>query len=361
MPRPEKVPTTSDMVLAAQLFYIDKTPRKIIASRLHTDLRGVAWLLAQAEKHRIVNFHIHQTIDSDLEHRIKKLYPHVQRVLLVPGYPVETGAQYAELLKRYAAVTAKYFDELLDYAEDQPIHVGVTGGETTLEFVNAVPERIRKNLYIHTTALVSRGRLQKSGSHIEPSVNASILWSRSGRIPGRCEYATVSPYRIEKNARNKRASVAEELRVLAESSPIRDVIHAMDGIDIAFAAIGLVDPGDVPPIQKNRITTTSVLKSIVTLKELMEEGAVADLSYCLFDKDGNSRDDWTFFLSAGHYAADEKRRGLGFFKQMVADGKKVIVPAGPYKLAAIKIGLKAKLFNVLITDEDTARKVADDK
>lgn len=31
-----------------------------------------------------------------------------------------------------------------------------------------------------------------------------------------------------------------------QSSPIRDVIHAMDDIDIAFAAIGLVDPGDVP-------------------------------------------------------------------------------------------------------------------
>ena len=361
MPRPKKVATTSDMVLAAQLFYKDKEARKNIAKRLHTDLHGVAWLLAEAERHHIVEFQVHQTIDSDLEHRIKKLYPHVQRVLLVPGYPVETSAQYAELLKRYAVVTAKYFDELLDYSEDQPIHVGITGGETTLEFVNAVPERIRKNLYIHTTALVSRGRLQKSGSHIEPSVNASILWSRSGRIPGRCEYATVSPYRIEEHGRNKRAAVAAELRVLVESRPIRDVINAMDNIDIAFAHIGLVDPGDVPPIQKNRITVNSVLKAIVTPKELKEEGAIADLSYCLFDKDGNSRDDWTFFLSAGHYAADEKRRGLGFFKQMVADDKKVIVPAGPYKLPAIKAALQAKLFNVLITDEDTARRVADGK
>ena len=46
---------------------------------------------------------------------------------------------------------------------------------------------------------------------------------------------------------------------------------------------------------------------------------------------------------------------------MVADGKKVIVPAGPYKLPAIKAALKAKLFNVLITNEDAARRVADDK
>jgi DNA-binding transcriptional regulator LsrR (DeoR family) len=44
---------------------------------------------------------------------------------------------------------------------------------------------------------------------------------------------------------------------------------------------------------------------------------------------------------------------------MVESGKKVIASAGPYKLDAIKIALKAKMFNVWITDEHTARQIAE--
>lgn len=347
------------MLLTAQLFYKDKEPRKVIADRLHTDLRGVAWLLDQAEKHGVVNIQIHRTIDSDLEHQIKKIFPHIQRLLLVPGQRVETAVQYAEMIKRYAVATANYFDELVDHHDKGPLHVGVSGGETALEFVNAVPERIRKNLYVHATALVGRGPLYKSSSQIEPAVNASILWSRSGRVPGHCEYATVSPYRINRPGLEARKSVAAELKLLAQSKPIREVIDAMDRIDVAFASLGMVDPGDAPTAQRNRIAVSSLLQQIVPRKDLVQEGAVAALSYCLFDEEGNSRDDWTFFLSAGHFAKDEKRKGLGFFKQMVQEGKKVIVPAGPYKLSALRAALKGKLFNILVTDETTARQIVE--
>jgi len=358
MPRPQKVPNTADMVLAAQLFYKQKVPRKQIADRLNTDLRGVAWLLAQAEKFQIVNIQIHQTVESELEHQIRKLFPDVQRVLLVPGEHVETAPQYLEMQRRYAIATAKYFDELVDHHKGGSLHVGVSGGETVLEIVSAVPERLRKNLYIHVTSLMGRGPLQKSGNQIEPAVNASILWSRSGLVPGHCQYATVLPYTIQKPGTEARKSVAAELRALSESQPIRAVIDAMDRIQVAFLGISMVNAGRAPAALQNRVAVSAILQSIVSRKDLESEGAIAATSSWVFDEDGNSRDDWNFFLSAGHFAKDEKRKGLGFFKQMVQDGKKVIVAGGPFKVPGIRAALKGKMFNVLVTDEVSAQQIA---
>ena len=51
-------------------------------------------------------------------------------------------------------------------------------------------------------------------------------------------------------------------------------------------------------------------------------------------------------------------RGLGFYKTMTQVAKPVIAIAGPYKLAALRAALKGKLFNVLVTDEHTARELA---
>jgi DNA-binding transcriptional regulator LsrR (DeoR family) len=46
---------------------------------------------------------------------------------------------------------------------------------------------------------------------------------------------------------------------------------------------------------------------------------------------------------------------------MVKEGKHVIVVAGTYKAPAILAALKGELFNVWITDDDTARKILDAK
>ena len=45
---------------------------------------------------------------------------------------------------------------------------------------------------------------------------------------------------------------------------------------------------------------------------------------------------------------------------MVAERKPVIVTAGTYKLEAVRAALKGKLFNVLITDEHSARGLLED-
>lgn len=90
-------------------------------------------------------------------------------------------------------------------------------------------------------------------------------------------------------------------------------------------------------------------------EELSAEGAIGDLCCSPFDSEGRGKDNWRFFLAAGHY--DPKRRGVDFYRKMVEDGKSVIVMVGAYKVPAIVAALKGKLFNVLVTDEASAREI----
>jgi DNA-binding transcriptional regulator LsrR (DeoR family) len=355
MPRPPKTPTTADMIKAATLFYKDELPRKEMADRLNTDLRGVKRLLDSARAQGIVSIQVHGTLTTDLEQQVRAKFPHIEKVLIAPGGVINTPDKHAELHQRWAFMAADYFDELYDnHPQGTPIHVGLSGGEHILEFVNAVPERRRENLYIHVTGLIGRGRLSEGGSHVEPFVNASILWSHSGRLPGRCEYATVSPYVNHRPGKASRAAVRTEIEKLEKNQAVAEVIKAMDKIDVAFVGIGIANTGRINPVSRNRVTMGSLLENIITTQQLAREKAIGDLAYSIFDAAGNSPKKWQFFLTAGHYS---KYPGVEFYKRMVATGKKVVASGGPYKLDAIKVALKSKMFNVWITDEHTAREL----
>jgi DNA-binding transcriptional regulator LsrR (DeoR family) len=238
-------------------------------------------------------------------------------------------------------------------AEGRPLHVGISGGETLLSFANAVTECQREHVHIYTSALVGRGRLRDEASHVDPLVNATVLWAKCGRLPGHCHYATVPPYDAL-----TRGQIGGELRELLKRQPIREVIADMNRINVAFAGLGLVKPTN--PGLANQLTMTGLLEEIVPREALDREGATGDLAYCLFDETGNrsTKYNWEFFLTAGACGDDPEGRGLGFYKQMVKDRKqkkKVIVIAGSLKQPAIGPALKAKLFNVWITDANTAR------
>jgi|GEM_PF-1230246 len=356
MPRPKKTPDTAAMLEAARLYYEKELPKQKIAQRLGIDAREVTWLLNEARRLRLVRIDILAMAEGELEQKLRGKFPHLEKTLIVSGPPITTADQYSRMLRKWALVAADYFNELVDHhARSKPLHVGISGGETLLEFVNAVPERVRPNVYIHTTALVGHGRLHKAANHILPIVNASVLWSRCGRLPGNhVEYATVPPYDVAKPGAEARAAVEAELDKLAANRPIREVIEAMNGLDVAFAGIGMVNPKATPAL-RNRISMTGLLHSIVTPDQLEAEGAIADFSYNLIDGEGRSKEKWRFFLTAGHYT---DHPGLAFFQRMVATGRKVVAIAGAHKIPAIKAALAAKAFNVWITDQHSAEALA---
>jgi DNA-binding transcriptional regulator LsrR (DeoR family) len=361
MARPANPPaSTAEMLKAARLYYKEGKSKKEIAGLLYrnTDTRPVRKLLAEARRAGIVRIQIYETEQSSLEDAIKTKFPHLHRVLIAPGRPVKSPDQYDDLLQNWARLAADYFEELWEqHPRDTPLHVGVGGGEHLARFADEVAQRRRENVFIHVTALIPRGRLDPSTSHIDPVVTASILWSHCGSLPGHCEYATVSPYVSEGPGPAARQAVREELAKVEVNATVREVIEAMDNLDVVFAGLDTVNPGKINPAIKHRITMQALLQNIVTWEQLESEGALGDFAYCPFDARGNGRKDWRFFLTAGH---NSQYPGVEFYKHMAdTPGKKVIAFGGPYQLPVIKTALKAKICNVLITDEATAREVAE--
>lgn len=358
MPRPKKTPNTADMLEVARLYYVKDIAKQKIARRFGIDGRTVNRLLDEARKRRLVRIDILAMDESGLGAKLKAKHKHLHDVFLVESGPVKTALQYDEILRKLALVAADVFNDAWErHPSNKALHVGVSGGETLLAFANAVPELERKNVYVHSLAIVGHGRLQNSAVHILPLVNASTLWLRNGRIPAMLEYATIEPFPLMEPGPEARAKAETELDRIEKHKSIREVVQDMNHVDIAFAGLGVVKPPkDATAAMKSRLTIMGLLQSIVTADQLESEGAVADLAYNIMDATGRTKEKWRFFITAGHYS---EHPGIRFFQDMVnTPGKKVVVIAGPHKVEAIKAGLAAKAFNVLISDSHSVSQIA---
>jgi deoxyribonucleoside regulator len=346
----------------ARMYYVEERTRQEISAELGLDPRKVTWLLDQAKELGVVRITILGPPQEELAAQIKIKYPHLQRVLIAPGEDIKTGKrqsvdevtrQVDKLFERFAVLASDYFEAMFDrHPVGKQFHLGVTGGHRLLQFANAVPARPRKNLFVHAVALIGRGPLAKS-SHVEPSVVASLLWTRSGSFDGKCEYQTVEPYQLDGMSQQEaREAIKKELGRLKQIPSIHKVIDDLNDLDAVFAGFGF--PSE-PQLEARMGMTGSLLESVTTAQQLAEEGVVGDFCYCPYDADGQSSDRWRFFLTAGDYS---KYPGIEFYKNMVANGKKVVAFGGPSLLPVIKAALKAKIVNVLIIDEHTAQQLA---
>jgi DNA-binding transcriptional regulator LsrR (DeoR family) len=370
---PTKPLEPSEIEKVATLYHHNLMDVQGIATELGIDRRRVDAALLEAWCQGLISIGRASKVDDSLEKNLRKRFPKLLRVEIVRAPPITTSQQYASLLRTWGRYAARYFEELAAAATDrarlaekakQPVpklRVGISGGETLFEFVNAVPERSRPEIEIHATALVGRGFLLSSGSHIDPIVNATLLYSKCGRHGNSCLYATVPPHRedLGDNWTTIREEVDKELSNLAERFAIKQAIKAMDDLDVAFAGLGLVKPDAGDPAHLNRLTMMSLLKPLSKKipDYLHGKKAIGDIAYALFDKDGVTEPDWRFFLTAGHYDKSRIFSDAGFYKKMVGRNKPVIVMAGTYKELAVFTALKAELFNVWFTNEEAARQI----
>jgi DNA-binding transcriptional regulator LsrR (DeoR family) len=359
MPRAK---SPADTLQIARLFYNDERTKNQIAEKLKIDPRTVNAALKRARDTGMVEIKVHETaLNKSLEDRLKEHYPHLKRVLTLPTLgPIATPEQHTELVRRFGVLAAEYFKEFM--AEHHgPVHLAVSGGVSVFEAVNAIEPQDRRNLFIHVTALVGYGIMDKNASHLIPAINAGILWQKSGRYTGNhLSYATVPP-------------LPTDLDALAQMQPIKDVLAEMEKVNFVFAGLGTVKPDqNTPQLPKdakslrNQVSMVDMLKPVISEKELIRAGAEADFSYVMVDRDGNAAIDpktkkpFEFFLSGGY---GTEHSGIEFYKRLTATkGKKtsrgtVLAIAGPFKLPAIRAALKGKLMNIWVTDEDSARSI----
>lgn len=323
------------------------------------------WLL---DRHKLL---ASMEMNDTLEHNLAKELCSKYRLLdarVVPGGEIHSPLDYVALLKKYARAAADYFDAYASAAEDQgkQLHVSVSGGQPILDMVSSLTDRKRTNVFYYATGLVGRGSRPQS-PHVGSEANATVAWARSGRLPNHLYYATIQPYEIwpddlhdpDKQKRHDtcRKMLLEQMHELADSEYVKEVLEEIHGrINVAFAGLGIPHASgvdvDYGMAHVERLTMTGLLKPLgIDLGLLVAEGAVGDFSYILFDKDGKTRDSWSFFITAGYPDP------LDFYQTMVEKREPVIAIAGVRKEAAIVPALKARLLNVLITDAVTAEKL----
>ena len=351
MPRTRKQPDKNLLLQIAKLKGREGRNNGEIAAKLRIGARSVTplinetikWLLA--EQQRLTRLDRPDKEQRLLEQKLKMKFPCLKRVQIVRGPEIATERAYAGLIQQWGPIGASYLDRLGDDAarEGKELHVAMSGGETILEVVNSLPERTRANMYFHASAAIGRGAIRYK-SHIDPAVNVTVAWARSGRIPQRCFNGADGFAHLELEVLEERGELGFELAGAAAE------------LDVAFAGIGLVSPPKGAPGLSNRVTGAELLKATTHIEpgDIAREGAIGDIAYCFFDADGRGDDDkWRFFPTAGDH--DPKRRGVAFYRRMVEERKPVIVIEGSYKVPAIVAALKGRLFNVWITDEAAAR------
>jgi DNA-binding transcriptional regulator LsrR (DeoR family) len=350
---PKRPTDVAKLIDVARSFYIEDEDKGKIAKRLRVAPRKITPWLKEAKRTGLVRIDIHEPPSMQtrqFESELLDRFRHLQMVKVVPCRKIATTADYLGVTRRLASEAAGFFDDVVDGGKE--LHVGMSGGETWLEFVNAVPDRPRPRVFVYATTLIGRGHLTLSASHVDALVNSSVLWAKCGREPGHNRYATVPPY----DSVGTRLGLARELQLMADREPIRSVIREMDKISLAFVGIGVVNPPKATQRHNARLTMLSLLQPYGPSPEtLVEEGAIGEMAGSLFNENGVIRKGWQFFLSAGHYHA--KGGGIEFYKRMVEHEKKAVVIGGFQKEVAILAALKAKAFNYWFTDEIAARTI----
>jgi DNA-binding transcriptional regulator LsrR (DeoR family) len=340
-----------------------------IGKELRVSSRNVRTLLTRAtrwlmEENVRLSARAPQIVEkTELERCLLSTFDHLKDVYVVPGGQIKSQHEYDALLSRWTSMAAAYFDRLASEAaiRGRDLRVCMSGGETILEFVNSLPARDRANVFFYASALIGRTHL-KNTSHVDAIANVTVAWARSGRWPDRCIYATVSPYDLSVRCNSyvaRRQNVLDEIRFLSELPPIKQYLQTdLKDIDIAIAGLGTVAPPKHHSLRGVRFTAVDLLRDTANIdrEDLERDGAVGEIGYCFFDRDGNGNNKkWRFYLTAGDH--DEKLRGVQFFRDMVKGRKDVIVMAGAFKESALKAALKGKLFNVWFTNEAAAREV----
>ena len=310
---------------------------------------------------------------SQLKERYKKL----RHVSVVPGGEIRSAIEYSSMLKLYAEAAAAYFDEAYDNAEQdgKDLHISVSGGQAIFDMVSAFAPRSRPRAHFYAAALLGRGK-ETDAPHIGSETNATVAWSRCGRLDKHLHYATVAPYFTPKDRTTQQQNQTEEKRrtldkqrhtracenvrkqrsALLQNEEVKSALdHLNDKINMCFAGLGLpiASPLDASygAGHMERLTMTGLLEPYgIEPRFLAEEGAKGDFAYCLFDGAGVQKDIWKFFVTAGD---NSRNPGIDFYKRRMVKGADVIVIAGARKEVPLRIALEKEMLNVLITDEHT--------
>lgn len=308
---------TVTIVEAARLYYEHNFSQQQIAQKLGISRPGVSRLLQQARNKGIVKI---QIIDPSargtlLERKIREKF-RLKRVVVVPN-----DDEDEKIIKdRIGSAAAGILD---DYIHSGMIF-GISWGTTMLSVARHVSKRQLKDLIV----VQLNGGVSRADYNTHASDAARKIAEAFGAIPYLLPLPAIVDRQEVKDAIISDKNIAYTLKIVREASVAMFTIGSF-GYDSALVKSNYFDSAEV--------------------EELLRKGAVGDIC---------SR----IITHGGDICSEEfNSRTIGIdLDDIRIKEHSIAVAGGKEKLPAIRAALKAKLFNVLVTDEWVAGELLSD-
>lgn len=303
----------------AAMYYERELTQSQIAAALDLSRVKVYRLLKEARETQVVRILIDYPLKraGELEERLMRRFGLRQALVLGGG-----ATDGALLLRQIAQLGARYLESLLADASS----LSICFGSSTYEVINAIRPDFQANIKV----------LQATGSlsHALKEFDSSALTRQlAQKLGGEALYLSCPLL----------ADDAEAAAIIREQAVVARTLEQVRRADIALVGIGDLDPA-----------SSGFLRAGVAASEQLrayrEAGAVGDMAWQIFDRDGQL------------FPCALNRRIIGVtLDELSALPQTIAVAAGVNKATAIVGALRSGALNVLCTDEATAILILADK
>lgn len=322
MPRPSNTINTRLISKVCTLYYHQNLNQQEIANRLHLSRPKVSRLLTQGKQQGIIKITVNVPNNNYLETEtlLEKKY-NLKEVLITeidtPDDKSSTG-----LIKSQLGQSAANY--LMRTVSEGDI-IGVTWGTTLHSMINSLQPKPVKNVHvIQTLGGVGPPEAKAHAMDISRSLS-QILKSQLTLLP--------TPGIVDNE---------ESKKILLNDRQLNSALDLFSQINIAYVGIGAVSTN--PVLGKDSYELTPALK-----KQILESDAAGDIGLNFFDNQGRP------------VATNFRNLFIGMSLEEYKKVDTVVGIAGGFeKFEAIAGALKGGYINVLITDNVTARKLAND-
>lgn len=316
----KKTDTKHQLVRVARLFYEKDLNKTEIAEQLKISITHVSRLLKKAHEKGVVKITIEAPREKELELDLIEAFD------LVDAKVIAYNADEQLLRTDLGVEAAKYFEKTVKDGD----HVGIGSGRTMYEMVKSLEERPRKITIFPISLLVERDLEIKS---INANTLVNTLWFK---FRPDCKAYKIELFFPEISIDKDR----REIESLLMRPSVQEAYKEIANLDFYFFSVGY--------LREDSLLVRLAKEYEMAVEDLKKEKIIGDYLFNTIDENGRfvpwDLDGLTFKLSL------EKLNQIAF-----NDTKRVVtVAGGSKKLAVIKAGLKARLFNVLITDGKTA-------
>jgi deoxyribonucleoside regulator len=300
------------MAQVASMYYEQDLTQNEIADQLGLSRVKIYRLLREARQANVVQIKIDWPLQRDeaLEAHLKDVF-NLQdaRVLKTPRY------ETVPVLNQIGNLTARYLEQRLSESSTMAICLG----RSTYEVINAIRPDFQANVQV----------VQAVGTMSHPNVeyDSSMLARQlAQKLGGQAMYLT-SPLM---------ADTVHDATVIRHQRNIQFTLNAARSADIALIGIGNLDT------QTSGFVREGFL-SIDQLEKFIADGAVGDIAWQIFTKEGQV------------YPCEFNDRVIGInLDELRQIPMTIAIAAGTPKAQAIVGALKTEVINVICTDDKTA-------